>query len=714
MFFQTGVGPPEIELHIEMGAGGRWRVGVVGHSSVWDVVAPLADVDLQGLPGLDPSIRTWASLLARLDARDPPCPGALWLGVGAALRARLLTPHVEAALHREGLLGASPGAPVRVLLRVAPDEELLPWAKLPLELLFDGRQLLFKRPGIRVLRAGSTLRTDMDPARRLRWTSSVGWLIAATGGEATVTQVEAMEREARRSGLGSQVLIGATREALSSALRLSGWDLLCLFALTAEEADTHGRIWLADGPITGAELGAMLEGGGRDNQGLQLAFVAGIDRGPQLAPSGSMDIVRHLVHSARRAAFGVGFRSSVDPAAACALAGHMVTRICGAIPPDQAFAEATVDVQRPPSEWAAPVLFSRRRDPFATLRATTVRAQPDIHFGGRPSPPGLPAPPRSPSLLPRCPRRPFVGRDQALALVSTWLASPREPPIGVLSGAGGVGKTELAIQLAYQVTLHQCVLWLHRPDRDVEEALRRVRMQTDFAQDNGPAGQSWWTPSPGPFAMYGQSRSSEKGLVILDDVEDGRCAGDLHERSGWKVLITSRRGDVAPGAAQLELGPLDAWSSIQLLWRTAWGTEAPPQAGTSPAAAFAQDAGGVPLWLEIAGAAWRSGLSIEAWRQSRRRLPAGEDTRALWAVAAFPDASVRPRDVARALGEPEGRVARRLQRLARARLLDEAEDTGEVTLHDVVRQAARDEALAQDPVAWASLQEAASAPGEQG
>lgn len=706
MYFQTGVEPLEIELHIEMG-GGRWRVGVVGRSSTWDVVAPLSDVDLRGLPGLDPSIRTWASLLTRLDARDPPCPGALWLGVGAVLRARLVTPHVEAALHREGVLAASPGAPVRVLIRVAPDEELLAWAKLPLELLFDGRQLLFKRPGIRVLRAGGTLRTSVDPARRLQRGSGVAWLIAATGGEATAAQVEAMERAARRSGLVSRVLLGVTREALVEALRLPGHDVVSLFALTAEEGDTHGRIWLADGPISGAELGDILEGAGHDQQGVQLAFVAGIDRGPQLAPSGSMDIVRHLVHSPRRAAFGVGFRGSVDPAAACALAGHMVTRICEAIPPDQAFAEATLDVQRPPSEWAAPVLFSQRRDPFATARATTVRAEPDIHFGGRPSPSEPPSP--SPSLLPRRPRRLFVGRDQALALVSTWLASANEPPIGVLSGAGGVGKTELAVQLAYRVTLRQCVLWLHRPDRDVEGAIRRVRMQTDFALENGPAGQTWWTPTPGPFAMYGSSRSSEKGLLILDDVEDSRCARELHERSGWKVLITSRRGDVAPGAAQLELGPLDAWSSIQLLWRTAWGTEAPPQAGTSPAAAFAQEVGGVPLWLEIAGAAWRSGLSIEAWRQSRGRLPAGGDARALWAVAASPAASVRPRDLARALGEPEGRVARRLQRLARARLLDEAEETGEVMIHDVVRQAAHDEALAQDPGAWASLREAGAA-----
>lgn len=425
-----------------------------------------------------------------------------------------------------------------------------------------------------------------------------------------------------------------------------------------------------------------------------------------------MGVAQHLVHTGRRAPFAVGFRGSVDRAAACALIGRVVTNIRQGLAVDHAFGEATVDLHRSPAEWAAPVLFSRRRDRFATARATTVRAEPELWFGGPLSPPPLPEPfaskPRSPSLLPRRPRGLLTAREREKELLSGWLVSLTEPSVGVVSGEPGTGRTELAVHLAYQATLDRCVIWLHRPDVDVYRASSILREKTGFTWTSGPGGQASWSPNPIPFSPGGpQGRSEPPGLIVLEDVEDGRCVGELRGDSPWKVLVIARRGDVVPGAAQLVLRPLDAWSSLRLLWRVAWDAEPPAQAQSSPAAALAQDLGGVPLWLEIAGAAWRHGMPIEALRRPSGLLSVGEDARALWAMAAFHPESVRTRLVALALAEPEGRVARRLQRLARRRLIDEHEETGELTMHELVQQAVIAEASSTDPGAWARLQEAA-------
>jgi non-specific serine/threonine protein kinase len=85
--------------------------------------------------------------------------------------------------------------------------------------------------------------------------------------------------------------------------------------------------------------------------------------------------------------------------------------------------------------------------PLAALAEAPAPGHPSVHAAARqPLPPlGLPVTP--PNNLPLQPTR-FIGREQAIADVKRLLA---EAPLVTLTGAGGVGKTRLALQVAAEL-----------------------------------------------------------------------------------------------------------------------------------------------------------------------------------------------------------------------------------------------------------------------
>jgi hypothetical protein len=170
---RVGGGVVEIEIEISTTASGGYRMAIDGPERAWDVVAPLSDRDLAGLPELEPAVRTWDALLGRLELGAPPLPAASWLRAGRLLWERLFTPRLAAAFARAEQQAAHAGAALQCALRVAPGEEPGLLTRLPLELLHDGQRFVLARPEVRLLRAGSEGDTDSM--------HSDGWLLVAAG-----------------------------------------------------------------------------------------------------------------------------------------------------------------------------------------------------------------------------------------------------------------------------------------------------------------------------------------------------------------------------------------------------------------------------------------------------------------------------------------------------------------------------------------------------
>lgn len=203
--------------------------------------------------------------------------------------------------------------------------------------------------------------------------------------------------------------------------------------------------------------------------------------------------------------------------------------------------------------------------------------------------------------VPRHPNPYFVGREEALAethrrLIAADVTRRRV----VLTGLGGVGKSQLAAEYAYR----------HRTDYDLVWWVRGAQptsLSSDYA---ALAGQV-------PLADLRLGRRARQELVlaavrgwlerhrgwllIFDDVDDPQVVADLLPRSGTgHVIITSRTG--------VGWERLGTWLPVEVLAADDAATFLLARTGaTEPGAAsdatrLASTLGGLPLALEQAGA----------------------------------------------------------------------------------------------------------------
>jgi DNA-binding winged helix-turn-helix (wHTH) protein len=245
---------------------------------------------------------------------------------------------------------------------------------------------------------------------------------------------------------------------------------------------------------------------------------------------------------------------------------------------------------------------------------------------------------------PRSPAPCFVGRAELLAQLGERLASERAVGLHVaLEGLPGMGKSELALQLAFQLVhegrLPGGVFWLDATRADL--------------------GPSWGGPLADQFGMPGGAparrgaqllRRLEAGarpvLVVLDNTASWAAAArpaPLPRGPHVRVLVTTRLRNLGGSQfAHLPLGALAAPHDRELLERLA-GRAVEPGAGELLA-----ELAGHPLALEVAGAFLgtyggesalsylaalrRSGEALEAQLADRVRYP-GTLTQALRALA---------------------------------------------------------------------------------
>ncbi|MBM2618459.1 transcriptional regulator, SARP family protein [Actinoplanes sp. LDG1-06] len=321
----------------------------------------------------------------------------------------------------------------------------------------------------------------------------------------------------------------------------------------------------------------------------------------------------------------------------------------------------------------------------------------------------------------------FAGRTGEMARLAelTDPAGPRAPLV-LLYGTAGVGKSTLAVHWARSVAgdyphgqLHADLLGRRgrRPSRRrPADVLRGFLVALGVPPDRLPAGE---TELGGLFRSLAAGR---RMLIVLEDpADDDQVRALLPGTDSCLTVVTSRTRlnglAVAPGAAALTLGLLDAPAARELL-AARLGYDPPPEADE-----VIRLCDGLPLALSIVAAqAAEVPLSALAdqLREEGRRLDAiatgdgATDPRATfaWSYHRLPERAARlfrllsrhpgpdftPAAAASLIGEPEAPVAD----LAAAHLIS-SPAPGRFTMHALLRAYAAEVDDGEDPEATTRL-----------
>ncbi|WP_329144591.1 NB-ARC domain-containing protein [Streptomyces sp. NBC_01456] len=280
------------------------------------------------------------------------------------------------------------------------------------------------------------------------------------------------------------------------------------------------------------------------------------------------------------------------------------------------------------------------------ISGDTVVAGPVVQAGRIESLTFAAAPPPAP-LTPRQvppPRPGFVNRTAEFAALGEALAAygPDSPPATiVITGLGGVGKTELVSQWVWRELAERF------PDGQLYVDLAEVRR--DGGIDVGgvigtllralgvhesliPAGTA------DRSALFRSATAGRRLLVVLDNAQHAAEVRPVLPGHGLVVVLSRKRlaSLEVDGAVPLTVAPLDADAGLQLVRRWQHAAAEPGTAsGTDPGAAarLVAACGGLPLALRAAGE-WlieRPHMSLEA------------------VVDALADERIRPADTGRSV-----------------------------------------------------------------
>ncbi|MFD5828347.1 BTAD domain-containing putative transcriptional regulator [Lentzea sp. NPDC060358] len=375
------------------------------------------------------------------------------------------------------------------------------------------------------------------------------------------------------------------------------------------------------------------------------------------------------------------------------------------------------------------------------LHEAILRSDPAL-LGPRatPPPPARPVPaapvpvrtaPADPVVPPRsaAPRQlppdaaDFTGREQVVAeLVGLLTGSGPGPVVAVLLGAGGVGKSALAVHVAHRVSAAYPDGQLHVDLRGTTTAASPSEVLGRFLRALQPNRGAIPDSADERLDAYRTLMSGRRTLVVLDDAEnENQVRPLLPGADTCSVLLTSRtRLAGLAGAHFVELDMLSPAEATALLARVA----GPGRIAAAPGAAadIAACCGNLPLAIRIAGARlasrrqWTPRLLADRLADERRRLDelAAGDQRirasielsfrglapaaqtAIRRLGHLGLAEFRSWVVAHALGVGIGAAEQVLEQLVDAHLVDYTfvDDDGQVRyrLHDLVRIYAREQA----------------------
>jgi tetratricopeptide (TPR) repeat protein len=202
----------------------------------------------------------------------------------------------------------------------------------------------------------------------------------------------------------------------------------------------------------------------------------------------------------------------------------------------------------------------------------------------------------------------FTGREDLLERLHTQLQTTQTAALSqpqAISGLGGIGKTQLAIEYAYRYSQeYQVVLWARAETTEAlntsyTEIARVLHLPQQEAQEQEVVVQ----------AVKDWLRSKSGWLLLLDNADDLNLVQTfLPPRYTGHLLLTTRAQIMGKFARRLEVDTLDRQMGALLLLRRAGLL--PPDALLSVASAgnqtlaltLTEELGGLPLALDQAGA----------------------------------------------------------------------------------------------------------------
>ncbi|WP_216589249.1 BTAD domain-containing putative transcriptional regulator [Streptomyces brasiliscabiei] len=243
----------------------------------------------------------------------------------------------------------------------------------------------------------------------------------------------------------------------------------------------------------------------------------------------------------------------------------------------------------------------------------------------------------------------FTGRADHLARLDALLPAAGEGPAGVsgvcaLTGAGGAGKTALAVHWAHRVRdrFPDGQLFVDLRGHSPEGPVRPVEALTRFLLALGVAAEAVPGTPETAADLYRTLAAKRRLLVVLDNAVDAEQVRPLLPGGpGCLVLVTSRdrlAGLAArDGARRIGVDVLTPAESRLLLHRTlgAERVDADPRA----AAEFAHACGHLPLALRIAAA----NLDHTPWRTLEEQAAELRDGDRLSALSVTGDATTAVR-----------------------------------------------------------------------
>ncbi|MEU4190366.1 BTAD domain-containing putative transcriptional regulator [Kribbella sp. NPDC026611] len=258
-------------------------------------------------------------------------------------------------------------------------------------------------------------------------------------------------------------------------------------------------------------------------------------------------------------------------------------------------------------------------NPGIPAARTTERADPEPQPGPMAAP-ELQEPQRPPSQLP-LDLADFSGRQANLEQLRDLVCGrdPVRPPIAVISGAPGTGKTSLAVRLGHLVREYfpdgQIYLDMHgaTQPRDPAAALTDLLLSLnlpDFAIPTDPERRS---------AMLRSELASRRVLIILDDVATAGQVTPLMPGTGASaVVVTSRNRlmDLA-GADSMPLDTFDDQEAAVLLSSVAGAGRI--DAASPEAEEILEACANLPLAIRIVGSRLAQRPDLSA-RELARRL----------------------------------------------------------------------------------------------
>jgi hypothetical protein len=220
----------------------------------------------------------------------------------------------------------------------------------------------------------------------------------------------------------------------------------------------------------------------------------------------------------------------------------------------------------------------------------------------------------TPSNLPSSGTPYFVGREDTLQEVHQKLQENNQLAICAVSGMGGVGKTELAVQYAirYKEDYSGGLCWLQGRVGDIGSQI------VSFALSRLGLAIPEGLEPPDQVGYCWQHWKEGQVLLVYDDVTDFQAIAPFlppRDMARFKILMTSRQ-QAGANYNSLNLNVLDEGSALELL-RSLVGQER-IDAELDGAKALCTWLGYLPLGLELVGRSLKNNSSLTLVRLQER------------------------------------------------------------------------------------------------